>query len=74
MNLDGVEVKVVVVVVLHAQVQEVDAVGEKALLDGVNTDHGGNGGDGVCLTEVLPPLLFNYPKKPSKKVNITYSN
>ena len=46
-HLDGVEVEVVVVVVLHAQVDQVDAVGEEALLDGVNADHGGGGGDGV---------------------------
>ena len=32
-HLDGVEVEVVVVVVLHAQVDQVDAVGEEALLD-----------------------------------------
>ena len=51
-HLDAVEVvEVVVVVVLHAQIHKVSVVGEEALLDGVNADHGGDGvpHDILCL-------------------------
>ena len=48
-HLEAAEVEVVVV--LHAQIHEVGAVGEEALLDGVNADHGGDGvpHDILCL-------------------------
>ena len=47
----GVEV----VVVLHAQIHKVGVVGEEALLDGVNADHGGDGvpHDILCLEQKI---------------------